>query len=61
VVNICTPPFLHEEMTVAAAEAGKHVKEPLVNGIEGRKSLEIVRAIYKSGKASKPIKFPVSD
>ena len=42
-------------------EAIKKDKEPLVNGIEGRKSLEIVRAIYKSGKASKPIKFPVSD
>lgn len=25
VVNICTPPFLHEEMTLAAAKMGKHV------------------------------------
>lgn len=25
IVDICTPPFLHEEMTLAAAERGKHV------------------------------------
>src|SRR5439155_26265275 len=25
VVDVCTPPFLHQEIAVAAAEAGKHV------------------------------------
>jgi predicted dehydrogenase len=42
-------------------EAIKKDKEPLISGIEGRKSLEIVRAIYKSGKTGKAIKFPVTD
>jgi len=30
-------------------------REPLVNGIEGRKSLEIVMAIYRSSREGKPI------
>jgi UDP-N-acetyl-2-amino-2-deoxyglucuronate dehydrogenase len=30
-------------------------REPLVNGIEGRKSLEIVTAIYRSSREGKPI------
>lgn len=30
-------------------------REPLVNGIEGRKSLEIVLAIYRSSREGKPI------
>lgn len=34
-------------------------REPLVNGEEGRKSLEIITAIYLSSRTGMPIKFPV--
>ena len=40
-------------------EAIKEDREPFINGEEGRKSLEIVRAIYFSGKTEKAVKFPV--
>ncbi len=34
-------------------------REPLVNGEEGRKSLEIIVAIYMSSRTGMPVKFPV--
>ena len=34
-------------------------REPLVNGEEGRKSLEIIQAIYMSSRTGQPVKFPV--
>jgi len=36
-------------------------REPVVNGEEGRKSLEIVRAIYKSSKSGENVRFPVEE
>jgi len=40
-------------------EAIKEDREPLVNGVEGRKSLEIIWAIYQSAKTGATVKFPV--
>lgn len=34
-------------------------REPLVNGVEGRKGLEIIQAIYQSAKTSKPVSLPL--
>ncbi len=34
-------------------------REPLVNGEEGRKALEIIVAIYMSSRTGQPVKFPV--
>jgi predicted dehydrogenase len=34
-------------------------REPLVNGIEGRKTVELFTAIYRSQRDNKPIKFPL--
>lgn len=34
-------------------------REPLVNGEEGRKTVELFTAIYRSQRDSKPIKFPL--
>ena len=42
-------------------EAIKEDREPLVSGSEGRKALEIVRAIYKSAKTGRAVKFPVRE
>ena len=36
-------------------------REPKVTGEEGRKSLEIIRAIYISSKEAKTVEFPVQD
>ena len=42
-------------------EAVKEDREPFVSGLEGRKSLEIIRGIYKSAKNERPVKFPVRE
>jgi hypothetical protein len=36
-------------------------REPLCNGIEGRKLLEIVLAIYQSARTGNPVKLPLSN
>lgn len=35
-------------------------REPLCNGVEGRKPLEIVLAIYQSARSHKPVKLPLN-
>lgn len=35
-------------------------RQPLVNGEEGRKSLELMVAIYRSGRTGQAVKFPIS-
>ncbi|RKY83076.1 gfo/Idh/MocA family oxidoreductase, partial [candidate division KSB1 bacterium] len=34
-------------------------REPLINGSEGRKSLELVKAIYESDRTEKVMKLPL--
>lgn len=36
-------------------------REPYINGLEGRKPLEIILAIYRSSKTSKPVSLPLSE
>jgi len=49
IVYICTPPYLHREMAVAAAEAGKHIflEKPLALNYED--GLAIKEAVEKAG------------
>jgi len=42
-------------------EAIREYREPLVNGEEGRKAIEIIKAIYKSAKSGKEVKFPLKE
>ena len=35
-------------------------REPLVNGEEARKTVELFTAIYRSTRDNKPVKFPLS-
>jgi len=42
---------------IRAIETGD---EPLINGEEGRKSVEIVRAIYESARTGTRVKLPIS-
>jgi myo-inositol 2-dehydrogenase/D-chiro-inositol 1-dehydrogenase len=48
-VYICTPPSLHREEAVAAAEAGKHIfcEKPIASSIEDAQAM--VRAVRESG------------
>jgi len=45
IVDICTPNYLHKEMAVSAAKAGKHImcEKPLgLNGIEAKEIHDVV-------------------
>ncbi len=41
-------------------DAVQHGRQPLVNGEEGRRSVEIIQAIYESGRTGKEITFPMA-
>ena len=49
----------HLEQIKDMVDAIKEDREPIVNGEEGRKSIEIILAIYESSKTGKPVKFPL--
>ncbi len=53
------PPKNHAEVIKDFARAVLEDREPQVNGEEGRKSLEVIRAIYMSGRTGSVIKFPL--
>ena len=38
----------------------KKGKQPLVDGPEGRKAIELILAIYKSAETGKPVKLPIA-
>ena len=42
-------------------EAIKEDREPLVDGIEGKKAIEVILAMYKSSRTGKPVEFPLED
>ena len=35
-------------------------KEPLIKGIHGRNTIEIITAIYKAGSTERPVKLPIT-
>ena len=35
-------------------------REPLVNGIAGRKTVELITAIYRSQRDHRPVRFPLA-
>lgn len=47
----------HRRQIADMVEVIAHDREPLVNGEEGRKAVEIILAIYKSGKENKEVKL----
>ena len=49
----------HLEQIKDMVDAIKEDREPIVNGEEGRKSIEIILAIYKSSRTGKPVKLPL--
>lgn len=53
--------YLHRAQIVDVMKAIKEEREPVVNGEEGRKALELIRGIYLSAKTGKAIHFPIQE
>ena len=51
----------HQRQLTQMVEAIREDKEPLVNGQEGRKALEIILAVYKSAYTGQRVKLPLED
>ena len=51
--------FGHIELYKDMIGAIRENREPLVNGIEGKKALEVILSIYKSSLTEKPISLPL--
>jgi len=49
-VSVCTPNFLHSEMTVAALRAGKHVLCEKPMAVNAREAEEMVKVARETGK-----------
>lgn len=52
-------PSYHAVQIADFLAAIREGREPLVNGEEGRKSVELLNAIYESGRTGQPVRFPV--
>lgn len=51
----------HRRQYVDFIDAIRNDREPMVNGEEGRRALEFIRAIYQSGDTGKDVVFPVKE
>ena len=55
------PITCHKAQIQDMIDAIKEGREPLVNGREGRKALEVIRGIYQSSKSGEVVTFPVQE
>ena len=55
------PATNHASLIKDFAQAILEDREPCVNGIEGRRSLELIRGIYESGRTQKPVELPLKE
>ena len=53
-------PSYHAVQIQEFLQAIQHGRAPLVTGEEGRKSLALMVAIYRSGRTGQPVTFPIS-
>ncbi len=53
--------FGHSRLYEDVISAIKNGTEPLVNGEEGKKAVELILAMYKSKKTGLPVKLPLND
>jgi len=53
------PATNHASLIKDFAQAVIEDREPYVNGVEGRRSLEVIMAIYKSSRTKNVVKFPL--
>ncbi|MEM3041144.1 MAG: Gfo/Idh/MocA family oxidoreductase [Nitrososphaerota archaeon] len=55
------PATNHASLIKDFAQAILEAREPYVDGVEGRRSLEIIMAIYKSATSNRTVDFPVKE
>lgn len=53
--------FGHNELYKDMVSSVKNDKEPVINGFEGKKAMELILSIYKSAKIKKPINLPLKN
>lgn len=53
--------FGHTALFRDVIEAIRNDREPLINGEEGKKAMEIILAAYKSRLTGQPVKFPIGE
>lgn len=51
----------HNLLFKDVVDAIKEDRKPLVDGVEGKKAIEVVLAIYKSARTGQPVTFPLGD
>ena len=51
----------HRDQLIDFLRAIDEGRAPLVDGREGRKSVEIIRAIYRSAREGRPVALPLND
>jgi len=56
-----TPATNHAALIKDFAEAVLEDREPFVNGAEGKRSIEVIMAIYKSGRSGEVVEFPLTE
>ncbi len=55
------PATNHASLLKDFARAVLEDREPYVNGYEGRRSIELIMAIYRSGRTGETVKFPLKE
>lgn len=55
------PPHNHIALIRDFTRAIIEDREPLVNGLEGRRSIEVIRAIYASWRQARPVNLPLQE
>ena len=55
------PPENHARLIKDFAQAVREDRKPYVDGYEGKRSIEVILAIYASGKKNEVVKFPYKD
>jgi predicted dehydrogenase len=53
--------FGHNELYKDMVDAIKNNRQPYIDGIQGKRALEVVLAIYKSAKEGTPVKLPLKE
>lgn len=51
----------HQEQITDFISSLREEKETLIDGLEGRRTLEVIRGIYQSGDLGKTVKLPIQD
>jgi len=54
------PATNHASLILDFAEAVLNDRQPFVDGVEGRRSLELIMAIYESSRSRRAVSFPLS-